>query len=298
MLCQIYEEIHQIKISIITACLNAVKTIEQTLQSVLNQDYPNLEYIIIDGGSTDGTLEIINKYRERLAVVISEPDNGIYDAFNKGLKHATGDIIGILNADDFYAPWAIQTIADVYVEAPNADVFYGNVVVVDEQNAQWKIYPLGSPENLNTGMSLSHPATFVTRKAYEKYGIFDDYYRIAADWDLMLRFKSLGAVFYPVNKVLTAFRNSGISCNPPLSHLEEIKKVGEQYLTHKKLQQLLAISYIKHCCRFVLKKTKTYWLYSLYRDKKIYNIEKNGKFAKNKKISIFWQEVACAIQEK
>ncbi|MDR2780747.1 MAG: glycosyltransferase, partial [Synergistaceae bacterium] len=89
------------KITVITACLDASGTIEQTIRSVLDQGYPNLEYIIIDGGSTDGTLDIVGKYRERISAVVSESDNGIYDAFNKGVKLATGDLIGILNADDF-----------------------------------------------------------------------------------------------------------------------------------------------------------------------------------------------------
>ena len=102
------------KITIITACLNAARTVEATIRSVLDQNYPNLEYIIIDGVSTDGTLEIVDKYEDKITKIVSEPDKGIYDAFNKGISLATGDLIGILNADDFYAPWTMTTIQKAF----------------------------------------------------------------------------------------------------------------------------------------------------------------------------------------
>ena len=122
-----------IKISIITVSYNAVKTIEETINSVLNQSYSNIEYIIIDGGSRDGTVDIIKKYQDKINVWISEPDKGIYDAMNKGIKLAKGDWIGIINSDDCYCIDAFDTILNTISKNPNAELIFGNLNIIDKK---------------------------------------------------------------------------------------------------------------------------------------------------------------------
>jgi len=122
------------KVSIITVCFNSVATIEETIQSVLAQDYPDIEHIVIDGGSTDGTLDLIERYKDRLGGYISEPDGGIYDAMNKGIKLASGDIIGTLNSDDFYSSNSIVSQIAAAFEDNSIDAVYGDVVIVSPKN--------------------------------------------------------------------------------------------------------------------------------------------------------------------
>ena len=221
------------KITIITAVLNAENTVEGAFKSVLMQNYPNLEYIVIDGGSTDGTLSIIEKYREHFSHVVSEPDHGIYDAFNKGLRLATGEIIGILNADDQYAPWALGVVAKAYVENSNFGVFYGRQILVDVANGEWLLYPAGTHTKLLDHMSIFHHASFITKPAYDKNGLYDATFRIAADWDLLIRFYSQGEKFYSLEVVLTAFRNTGISSEKPNLCAWECCRVYGRYLNWK-----------------------------------------------------------------
>ena len=201
------------KITVITACLNAARTIETTIRSVLDQNYPNLEYIIIDGVSTDGTLDIIDKYRDKITKIVSEPDKGIYDAFNKGVALATGDLISILNADDFYAPWTFRLVSQAYRKHPEAGVFYGNLCFFsDVHKFCW--YPSYTPflnDELKKHMILGHPTFFVNKTTYQRYPTFDLKYKIAADWDWALQFYVDGGEFYRIDGVLAFFRWGGAS---------------------------------------------------------------------------------------
>ena len=180
------------KVSIVTACLNSDETVEGTVKSVLSQDYKNIEYIIVDGGSTDGTLDILKKYRDRIHKYISEPDNGVYDAMNKGIKLATGDVVGFLNSDDFYADnYVIEKIANV-MQSSDVDCCYGNLEYVANNNTyktvrRWKSQPYQSGL-FKKGWHPPHPTFFVKKSIYDKYGCFDINYDIAADYELMLRF--------------------------------------------------------------------------------------------------------------
>jgi glycosyltransferase involved in cell wall biosynthesis len=198
------------RISIITVVFNMVDTIKQTIDSVLAQDYPNLEYIIIDGGSTDGTLELINKYKDKIACIISEPDNGIADAFNKGIRKATGSIIGLINADDWLESTAIDDLVLCYVENPYYDVYYGqcNIVLPNKINCTPKP---NAHAFLTHTMSISHPSVFVSYNSYIRYGLFSTTYKIAMDYDLLLRFMCLGASFKFINKVLVNVGYGGVS---------------------------------------------------------------------------------------
>ncbi|GAB4240134.1 MAG: hypothetical protein Kow0049_27890 [Stanieria sp.] len=180
-------------VSIITVVFNSGKTLEKTICSVLNQSYQNLEYIIIDGGSTDNTLDIIHKYQELITYWISEPDRGIYDAMNKGIKVAKGEIIGIINSGDFYTDLALEEVVNqyqVHYQNNSCLIFTGTMYRFDPQKEiKFKLVKTQKSleNNINQGMPINHPATFLTRETYEKIGFFNQKYRICADYDLIYR---------------------------------------------------------------------------------------------------------------
>lgn len=180
------------KISIITSVYNNQETIAEAINSVLSQTYSDIEYIIIDGGSTDDTVNIIKSYQNRLAAFISEPDKGIYDGLNKGIKLATGDVIGFLHSDDLYENnRVIEKVALAFID--NAiDSAYGDLTYVNKNDPTKIIRYWKSGKfllnKLRNGWMPPHPTFFVKRKVYEQYGLFDTHFRIAADYDLMLRF--------------------------------------------------------------------------------------------------------------
>ena len=198
------------KISVITISFNSKKTIEKTIKSVIEQNYPNLEYIIIDGGSTDGTLEIINKYKENISYFVSEADKGISDAFNKGIKVATGEIIGIINSDDEYLPNALNTVAKNYEKG--IDVYIGSILINDEENKiNYTYKPSIKINKYLIKLNIAHPSTFVSKSAYENYGLFSLDFKIAMDLDLLRRFYYKGAKFKQVEGVLAKFNVGGVS---------------------------------------------------------------------------------------
>lgn len=197
-------------VSIITVVYNGVETIEQTIQSVINQSYKNIEYIIIDGASTDGTQLIIEKFRDSLAYYISEKDNGIYDAMNKGIKKARGEIVGIINSDDWYELDAVEHIVKIFMELPDVNIVFGDMNLVDD-NGKRKKHNQIPFSHLYYQMSVFHPATFVRKHSYETYGLFDDSYRIAADFELMNRFYNNKLRFAHVGKLVANFRLNGVS---------------------------------------------------------------------------------------
>mgnify|MGYP002518173566 FL=1 len=176
----------QLKVSMITICYNAEKTIAKTIESVLNQDYENLEYIIVDGGSKDHTTDIIKGYEPGKIRWISEEDNGISDAFNKGIKMARGDLIGLINADDYLLPHAIANLTLACNES--TDVLYGNTIVNDEENGLKLIKYAGSEEELEYSLPFIHQSSLVRKKAYEQYGGYSEKYKICMDYDLFARF--------------------------------------------------------------------------------------------------------------
>lgn len=181
------------KISIITICYNSSKTIERTLESVLAQNDIQLEYLIIDGASKDNTVSIVELYRPQFEkkgisyIVKSEPDNGIYDAMNKGVKLASGEIIGILNSDDYYAaPDILSTVVNSFAEY-GTDTLYGNLLYVKD-NKPYRYWKSEKQQTFKSGWMPPHPAFFVRKDVYEKYGLFRLDCGTAADYELMLRF--------------------------------------------------------------------------------------------------------------
>ncbi|MCD6317842.1 glycosyltransferase [Candidatus Aerophobetes bacterium] len=203
-------------VSIITVVLNRKNTIEFAIKSVLSQTYPNIEYIIVDGGSTDGTIDVIKKYNKYISKWISEPDNGIYDGMNKGLKLAEGEIIGFLNSDDLYANENVIGTVVKAIEENSADCCWGDLVYVDKKNTDKIIRYWKSSEfkerKFKRGWMPPHPTFFVKRWVYEKYGYFNLDFPIAADYELMLRLLEKYKIrSCYVSKVLVKMRTGGKS---------------------------------------------------------------------------------------
>lgn len=203
-------------VSIITPVLNGAKTIESTIKSILGQNYGNIEYIIVDSGSTDGTLEIADKYKDKIAKVLAENKRGIYPAMDAGLKSANGEIIGNLNSDDFYADEnVVKTVVEA-MEKEKADVCWGDLVYVDRTDVNKVIRFWKSAEyqkgKFQRGWMPPHPTFFVRKLVYEKYGYLNLNFSIAADYELMLRFLERYRVgFCYIPKILVKMRIGGES---------------------------------------------------------------------------------------
>lgn len=198
-------------VTIITVCYNSALTIRQTIESVLHQTYQDIEYVIVDGGSKDETLSIIQEYQptfgERLKFV-SEPDQGIYDAMNKGIRLATGKLIGILNSDDFYEYAAVEHMVDAMTDE-KYQILYGFARYI-KAGIECSI-ERRSHNFLREGM-ISHPACFVTKAVYNDFGKYDLRYISAADYDFMLRMSQIDEIrFYPVDYLITNFSLGGMS---------------------------------------------------------------------------------------
>ena len=180
------------KISIITVTYNSAKTLESTITSVLRQDYNQIEYIVVDGGSSDATLDILEKYKSKIAKIISEKDNGLYDAINKGIALATGEVIGILHSDDFYIHNKVISNYVKVFEKSNTDAVYANLYYVNriDTNKITRKWLSGeyTTSSFYFGWMPPHPIFFVKKEMYSKYGGFDLSFKTAADYELMLRF--------------------------------------------------------------------------------------------------------------
>ena len=198
-------------VSIITVVYNGDKHLEQTIQSVFNQSYKDIEYIIIDGASTDGTLGIIRKYEKHIDYWVSEPDLGIYDAMNKGINRARGDYVGLINSDDYYEIDAIETIVKYSRLYPDVDIFFGNMYMLNEFLDNKKLFTNKKGQKLDKKFSIWHPTAFIKKKIYDEYGVFDLSYKIAADYELLLRLYKEKCKFHYINEAISNFREGGIS---------------------------------------------------------------------------------------
>lgn len=216
------------KITVITVCYNSAKTIERTIQSVLAQNYSDLEYIIIDGGSEDGTLDIIEKYKERISFYISEPDHGIYDAMNKGLDRATGDVFALLNSDDYYADNVLKNV-NKYFETSNADLVSGNIYLCINGISEKVFFDKSDREKMFFEVIYPHPALFAKRQLYTKYGGFDTSYRIAADTDWVMKVCLNGANVLCVEDYFTYFSGDGVSFRKKYAALTELYDIVLKY---------------------------------------------------------------------
>lgn len=205
------------KVSIITATYNSAETIKDTLISVNKQTYKDIEHIIIDGGSRDNTLEIVEKYGERVSIIVSEPDKGIYDAMNKGIRSATGDVVGILNSDDFFASDdVIETVANTFINNPDFDSIYGNIHFVSPDNLNKITRKYSSkifrPALFRFGFMPAHPSFYVRRKFFEQYDLYKLDYKIAADYELLIRYLYIHKISHRyINKDFVTMRTGGVS---------------------------------------------------------------------------------------
>jgi glycosyltransferase involved in cell wall biosynthesis len=197
-------------VSVVTVCLNAREHVAEAMRSVLDQSYSPIEYVVVDGGSADGTVDIIRGFETQFGSRLrwlSEPDGGLYDAMNKGIALATGDLIGTLNADDFYETDAVALAAEAWHARPDVGVLYGDLRTFD---AEGNTLVIGTPdsvtlEQLRDRMLLHHPATFVTAETYDRLGDYDLSHPIAADYDFLLRCMDARVPFAKVHAVLTNF---------------------------------------------------------------------------------------------
>ena len=210
------------KISIITTTFNSERTVEDTILSVLSQNYPNLEYIIVDGLSKDSTLDVVYKYKDKISIIVSEKDNGISDAFNKGIALATGEIIGILNSDDVMLGGTLNAIAENY--EPNIDVYSMNIVIWNDQN-NLKLreipdikFRLGSYSR-----HIAHQGRYISKQAYNKWGVFDVRLRYRMDVDLLIRLYNAKAKFKYINHDSALFRLGATTADDVYKKKNDIK---------------------------------------------------------------------------
>lgn len=222
------KSVEKVKISVITVSFNAEKTIEQTIKSVLSQNYDNLEYIIVDGASTDSTLDIVRKYENKIAYWISEPDNGVYDAMNKGLSCCSGDVIAFLNSDDIYVEGAIKYVADFYENHKETEVLCCEVLINKDGNKAshynaWEKYQ----EKLREGvMMYCHQGIFATKSCFERYGSFDSQYKIAADYAWLLNLYNHNVQICYSPEIVAEFRCGGLCTTEHFVTADEVEHIA------------------------------------------------------------------------
>ncbi|MEI7810708.1 MAG: glycosyltransferase family 2 protein [bacterium] len=222
------------KISIITPSYNSSKTISDTIESVISQNYSDLEYIIIDGASTDNTKDVVAKYQDKINIkFVSEPDKGIYDAMNKGIGLATGEVIGIINSDDYYIDGdVLKKVSNVFKDS-NIDACYGDLVYIkdikDKIIRHWKAGEY-KEWKLNYGWIPPHPTLFVRKSIYEKFGLFRLNLTMAADYEFMLRIFKKGKVKSKyIPKVLVTMRLGGVSSKNIKNRINGVKELHKSW---------------------------------------------------------------------
>jgi len=243
-------------VTIVTVVFNCEKYLRQTIDSILSQDYDNVEYVIVDGASTDGTVDIISEFDDKLDYWVSEPDKGISDAFSKGIGLATGDIIGLVNGDDWLEPGAITEVVRCFSDSENnssdggnnsidggnkfngseygksVDILCGALQYWDKDEKDYIFY--SNIAGLTREMTINHPATFVRAGVYEKYGAFDSFYKVAMDYDFIYRCFSKGVSFGETTVILSNMRldgNSDLLWIGGFADVRDVKiKYGQNFL--------------------------------------------------------------------
>ena len=218
------------KISVVTPSFNSVETIEETILSVLKQDYQNIEYLVIDGGSNDGTVELLEKYKKDIDYYVSEEDNGIYHAMNKGIAAATGDFIGIINADDCYLEGAIGKVAELIKSTQDIDAVYANSRYIIPGRPPIIIkgrHPLKRSDFFN--MPMAHTTVFIKKKYFDIHGNFDESFKASGDFELLFRFFDKGVNYTYLNEILTEIKFGGLTSTSSITNHEDkmvLKKIG------------------------------------------------------------------------
>jgi len=190
-------------VSVITVVRNGKNTIAKTIRSVLEQTYDNIEYTIIDGNSEDGTVDIIKGFDDKIAYWVSEPDEGISEAFNKGIHRSGGDLVGMLNSDDWYEPDTVEKVVKGYLKDKEAGVIHGDMRLYEKDKPLFELFPDPNPDHIWFKMIYNHPTCFVAKKCYEKFGVFDRTFKVAMDYELLLRFRVNHIKFIYIREILT-----------------------------------------------------------------------------------------------
>lgn len=220
------------RVTIITACRNSAQTIGNTIQSIIDQHYTSAEHIIVDAVSDDGTAEVVAVHGDSISLWIREPDDGIADAWNKGIRRATGEVIGILNADDFYAPGTIAAVVNTFERSPDCGFVFGDLSMINASNVcSYKV--LGRPEyEKNTRyhmLGVPHPAVFVKKWVYDQVGLFNTKYKICADYELIRRVISQGIKGVCIPRTLTMMREGGLAEKERALQLKEVREISIKY---------------------------------------------------------------------
>lgn len=246
------------KFSIITVCFNSDETIEETIKSMINQDINDYEYIIIDGGSTDKTLEIVKRYEDKFNNIkwISEKDDGIYNAMNKGLSMCTGELIGFLNSDDYYENNILKKVYEDFKKV-DADIIYGSSRLI-YTNGNNKIIRAEKPiENitrntLKKGMGFIHQSCFVKKEVFDSIGQFDEKFKTAADWDFIIRAFNSNFKFFKTNYIISYFSKDGVSSKCHIKERNSVRKKNKLY-KFIDIEMLKEIINPSNILKFVLK---------------------------------------------
>jgi len=213
-------------VSIITIVFNSEKYLEETIRSVIKQDYPRVEYIIVDGGSSDGSLEIIRKYEDRIARFVSEPDSGIADAMNKGVRMSSGEIIGIIHSDDYYADSTVlRRIAEAFAHSPGVKALYGIQDYIDPATGKTLLTwgRESEPSEIKKRMYIPHPTLFVKKEVYDAIGLFRLDYRVAMDYEFAIRLTKYTRPYF-LNYKIACMRDMGTSGKQYLKSFREVVK--------------------------------------------------------------------------
>lgn len=232
--------------TIITVVRNGSDTLQRCINSIKSQKYKDFEYLIIDGASSDGTLEIVRENDDVISLAVSEKDRGLYFAMNKGLELARGKYVGILNADDIYYPETLELVRDVIIKESNSDVIYGAMSYFSQPNKTHFIHS----DELSKKM-IFHPTCFVSNEAYKKHGNFNTKYRVAADYEFIMRCYKANAKFVGIDSVLASFSDGGTSARLRLRSIVETSEIQARYNSesifrkYTKLLRMLIATYLR-----------------------------------------------------
>jgi glycosyltransferase involved in cell wall biosynthesis len=241
-------------VSIITVVLNGERHIEETIRSVFGQTYENVEYIVLDGGSTDGTINIIRRYEDSIDYWASERDEGVSDAFNKGISLSNGEIIGTINADDWYEREALDAAVRAFSDS-GADIVSGAIQYWNGDKRDYVFF--SNPSALVREMTVNHQTVFARKELYDRFGMFDTRYRLAMDYEVLLRFRLKGAGFHCLDNVLANMRLEGCSDRQWLRAYREVYEIKNSLMGNK------ARNYL-------------YYLYTIFRRHAVSVLKKMG----------------------
>ena len=259
------------KISIVTPSYNQKEFLEKTILSVLNQNYPNLEYIIMDGGSTDGSVEMIQKYEKYLSYWISEKDQGQVYALNKGFSMATGDIIGWQNSDDLYMPSAFRQTAELFLKHSDVDIVFGNTIFIDENDTpigEMRFTPFSILTHFYEGMSITNQSSFWTRNVFSRIGMLDMRFQFSADYEFFLRAAKNNMKFKLLHTYFGAFRTHPSAKSSTITHIAESDHRNINHIYKKRFMLSLPLrimSLLRRCFYYLIQGDIDYLLGGIVR---------------------------------